>query len=167
MDAKTKINNAKAGSPEKAIEKLAYSAKLIDENAAAVSQLVKFSSLDGKYINKIMTVTADLGVSDGFDRTWLRRANKKETVVCRKGLGYMFGHYMEVYKKIDSEDSSGNNVTTSDGTTPVKEIMTFALGKPEVIFVVPPTPTFDDDDYFVKRNGTTEMTFKNRLNYTI
>lgn len=150
MDAKTKINNAKAGSPEKAIEKLAYSAKLIDENAAAVSQLVKFSSLDGKYINKIMTVTADLGVSDGFDRTWLRRANKKETVVCRKGLGYMFGHYMEVYKKIDSEDSSGNNVTTSDGTTPVKEIMTFALGKPEVIFVVPPTPTFDDDDYFVK-----------------
>lgn len=153
MDRNTKINDVRAGSTDKILEKLTASAKFVDSDAVALSQMVKYYSADGEYISKLMTVTASTGVADGYDeKSQISRYAAKASVYCLSTAGYIFTKDTPIYLDEWKENTATGEVSQDfAGTT--SKVIPFAAGEPDVLFVVPSTPTFDDDDYYVKKDG--------------
>lgn len=141
IDRKTFINDVRSTSTEKVRERLAQSAKYINEEMTGVSQLIRYIADEEGYIKKLQTVTADLGVAEGYDeKIQLKRDTEKSNFSYRAELGHI---YVNKTVSVDKLTNSTGAVASS-----TLAISTYA-GKPDAIFSVPTEPTLEEDDYMV------------------
>lgn len=129
LDIKEKVllNSSPEKEPKKVYDDLKASAKLLDPTFN-ISQLIKFRTDEEGRICEIQTVLQNVGLPSGADPSHLQRVAARDKYYSRSDNGY------SLYKYVGSWPYTAYYL------------------KPDIIFSVPPTETFKDEDYNINYN---------------
>jgi hypothetical protein len=137
---KTIINNEKIKGGEQIISMLQASAKLLDPTFS-ISQLIKYKLNDQDEIKHVETVLQPVGLPDFANKQHLRREMERTALYSRSDNGYM------LYTNGNTKEYPSASIV-------------FCNNPDKIIFSVPPTETFEDDDYKVLTRWTPDYSKK-------